>query len=138
VGLLAQVVVGCESSGHAHGRIVMPNDHKQMKQKIEKKYGAKNVVWGDEVSDLGAVTAGLAAYFGVQAGYEYFARKLDNFKRFGIDAAKFFAKRGTNFKVIFDKINIDHWESFTNPFTGKKKKVYVKRSYRYYMAVKKK
>lgn len=106
-----------------------------MKQKIEKKYGAKNVVWGDEVSDVGAVTAGVAAYFGVSAGYDYYKKKLDNLKRFGIDAAKFFAKRGTQFKITFNKINIDHWESIKNPFTGKKKKIYIKRSYRYYMAV---
>ena len=113
----------------------MPNDHKEMKEKIEVKYGVNNVVWGDEVSDLGAVTAGVAAYFGVQAGYDYYAKKLDNFKKFGIDAAKFFAKRGTKFSIIFNKIDIDHWESIKNPITGKTKKIYIKRSYRYYMAV---
>ena len=116
----------------------MPNDHKKMKQKIEKKYGKKHVVWGDEVSDVGIVAAGLAAYFGVQQGYEYFAKKLKGFKKFGINAASFFKRRGTKFKVTFNKINIDHWETIRNPFTGKKKKIYIKRSYRYYMAVRKK
>lgn len=116
----------------------MPNDHSKMKMKIEKKYGKKHVVWGDEVSDLGAITAGVAAYFGVSAGYSYYAKKLKSLKKFGIDAAKFFAKRGKNFKVTFNKINIDHWETIRNPFTGKKKKIYTKRSYRYYMAVRKK
>lgn len=113
------------------------NDHAKMKKKIEKKYGKKNVVWGDAVSDIGAVTAGIAAYFGVKAGYDYYEKKLKRFKKFGIDAARFFAKRGTKFKITFNKINIDHWETIRNPFTGRKKKVYFKRSYRYYMAVKK-
>lgn len=117
----------------------MANDHKEEKDKVEAKYGKSNVLWGDEVSNLGIVAAGLAAYFGVSAGYAYFAQKLNNFKQFGLDAAKFLATKGNpnHYRLYFGYINIDHWDEITNPITGKKKKIYFKRSYRYYMAIKK-
>lgn len=118
----------------------MPNDHSKMKKKIESKYGKSNVLWGDEVSDVGIAAAGVGAYFGVTAGFEYFKEKISKFKKFGLDAVKFLSNKGDpkNYRIRFDKINIDHWETVKNPFTGKKKKIYIKRSYRYYMAVRKK
>lgn len=72
----------------------MANDHAEMKKKIEDRYGEENVLWGDEVSDLGLVTATVAAYFGVPHGYEYFQDKLDGLKEFGLDAVAFLAEKG--------------------------------------------
>lgn len=118
----------------------MPNDHAIEKEKIENKFGTKNVLWGDEVSDIGIFAAGLAAYYGRYEGYEYFASKINNFKDFGLDAIKFLSVRGNpkNYILYFSNINIDHWESNINPFTGDEVRTYIKRSYRYYMGIKKK
>nr|WP_320192616.1 hypothetical protein [uncultured Desulfobacter sp.] len=112
----------------------MSNDHAKEKTKIENRYGKDNVLWGDEVSDLGVAVATLGAMFGVSEAYEYFADKLDGLKKFGIDAIPFLASKGNpnDYILYVSNINIDFWETVMG------KKIYFKRSYRYFMAVRKK
>lgn len=118
----------------------MPNDHAAQKLKIENQFGADNVLWGDEVSDVGVVAAGLAAYYGVSAGNEYFQEKLADFVQFGIEALSFLAAKGdpNDYVLYFDNINIDHWETVDLGPLGGERRIYIKRSYRYYMAIRKK
>lgn len=118
----------------------MPNDHKEQKEKIENRFSEENVLWGDEVADVGIVAAGVSAYFGISAGYEYFEEKLDKLKQFGIEAVDFLARKGNpnDYNLYLDTIKIDHWETVNLGPLGGKRRVYTKRSYRYYMAIRKK
>ena len=110
------------------------NDHEIEKRKKETEYGKDNILWGDEVADIGIVAAGLGTIFQIPESYSYFAEKLDGLKEFGLDGAVFLAKKGdpNDYILYVGNINIDHWEKVLG------KKIYYKRSYRYYMAIKKK
>ncbi len=114
----------------------MPNDHEIEKKKVEARFG--DVLWGPEVSELGAVaTAVLAVFDGGSLSGELAMEKLKEIGGFGAEAAVWLASRAG--KVVYGgQINIDHWETPTVKVMGRvvaKKKINFNRSHRVYVAV---
>mmetsp|Transcript_2349 Transcript_2349/g.6353 ORF Transcript_2349/g.6353 Transcript_2349/m.6353 type:complete len:117 (-) Transcript_2349:516-866(-) len=114
----------------------MPNNHKDKKSNIDDQF--ELVLWGPEQNVLGAIACGILAVFdgGAVSGVLAYD-KLRELGEFGVEAAQWLLRNnpGNKLPVYGGMIQIDFWERPFLPFD--KKKVYVNRSHRVYIALKK-